>query len=183
MLIFWHTFRSKKSCWFFGTLCILYFTYRGGFAPRIGTVQNTKCAKKSTWFFGSKSVPKNQHKLHVINNYICKLWVEEQIMSTPITCGLGRLLLSPRVFRKNCDAPRGEARQRGGSCSKVWDSRGHPECSRNDHVTQKLQFWKPKFFQDASKSSPTPPKIDPKGLLEPMLGQCFKKMWFGTSNK
>ena len=75
MLMFWHTFRSKKSCWFFGTLCILYFTYRGGFAPRIGTVQNTKCAKKSIWFFGSKSVPKNQHKLHVINNYICKLWV------------------------------------------------------------------------------------------------------------
>ena len=75
MLIFWHTFRSKESCWFFSTLCILYFTYRGGFAPRIGTIQNTKCAKKSTWFFGSKSVPKNQCKLHVINNYICKLWV------------------------------------------------------------------------------------------------------------
>ena len=24
--------------------------------------------------FGSKSVPKNQHELHVINNCICKLW-------------------------------------------------------------------------------------------------------------
>ena len=43
VLSFWHTFRSKKSCWFFGTLRILYFTYRGGFAPHniIGTTQNT----------------------------------------------------------------------------------------------------------------------------------------------
>ena len=65
---------------------------------------------------------------------------------------------------KNCDAPRGEARQRGGSCSKVWGSRGHPECSRNDHVTQKLWFWIPKFSQDASKFSPSPPKIDPKAI-------------------
>ena len=75
MLIFWHTFRSQKSCCFFGTLCILYLTFGGGFVPRISTVQNTKCAKKSTWFFGSKSVPKNQHKLHAINIYICKPWV------------------------------------------------------------------------------------------------------------
>ena len=74
MLIFWHTFRSKKSCWLFGTLCILYCTYTGGEAPPISKIQNTKCANKSTWFFGSKSVPKNQHKLHVINNYISKLW-------------------------------------------------------------------------------------------------------------
>ena len=25
--------------------------------------------------FGSKNVPKNQHKMHVFINYICKLWV------------------------------------------------------------------------------------------------------------
>ena len=66
--------------------------------------------------------------------------------------------------------------QRGGSCSKVWGSRGHPECSRNDHVMQKFQLWEPHCYQDASKSSPNPVKIDPKGHLEPMLDQCFIKV-------
>ena len=66
--------------------------------------------------------------------------------------------------------------QRGGSCSKVWGSRGHPECSRNDHVMQKFQLWESHCYQDASKSSPNPVKIDPKGHLEPMLDQCFIKV-------
>ena len=40
MLIFWHSFGSNKSCWFFGTLCILYRTYTEGEAPPHNTIQN-----------------------------------------------------------------------------------------------------------------------------------------------
>ena len=85
-------------------------------------MQNTKCAKNSTSFFESKSVPKNQQnvKLHVINNYICKLWEAFPVfLSIP---GRNRarflgLLVAPRQFLtapgSSWAGPRGQSRQAG----------------------------------------------------------------------
>ena len=37
----------------------------------------------------------------------------------------------------------------------------------------------PRRVEQLPKSTPNPPKIDPEGLFEPILGPCLKKLDFG----
>ena len=48
----------------------------GAKPPLISKNMKYKVCQKINMNFGSKSVPKNQHKLHVFNSYICELGVD-----------------------------------------------------------------------------------------------------------
>ena len=65
---------------------------------------------------------------------------------------------------ENCDAPRGVARQRGGSCSSLW---ANPSKKKVKHQPRGVQG-APNPSKTHPKPSQDPSKIHPQSLLEPI---------------
>ena len=82
-----------------------------------------------------------------------------------------------------CDAPRGVARQRGGSCSKIWGSRRHTACARDEMLIQLQaspngQEVPQKPPQTLPKLLPNPPKWTKNRARRPLgdhLGPMLEK--------
>ena len=86
----WNDLRECQKIW--GGLCILYCMYRGGFAPRIGTVQNTGIQAWTFSVFSSLPIQPAELEMSWLGNELNWKWALGNVCSLSALRGLPRFL-------------------------------------------------------------------------------------------